>query len=76
MAGEKILFDYGKLRGKIVEKYGTIQEFSRAMGRDPGVISHKLNGLNYFTQKEIVQAEKLLGLKPDTVYACFFTQKV
>ena len=37
-------FDYSKLRGKIVEKFGTQTEFSKAMNLSERTMSLKLNG--------------------------------
>lgn len=55
-------FNYSKLRGKIVEKYETIENFALAMGQTTASLSLKLSNKRQFTQKDIIKAKKLLGL--------------
>ena len=70
---EKIRFDYSKLRGRIVEKFGTQQAFAIDLGISDCSISTKLNGHSYFTQLEIAKAIKLLDISEEEVTSYFFT---
>ena len=69
-------FNYSKLRGKIIEKFGTQYAFSKAMKMSERTLSLKLNGKIYFVQDEIVLASELLGISDDEIQVYFFTQKV
>ena len=72
----KPVFDYGKLRGRIVEKFGSQKEFSKAMNMSQATLTSKLTGLTYFSQGEILRAESLLCIDPGSITAYFFTPKV
>ena len=69
-------YDYSKLLGKIVEKYGTQAKFSNALGLSERTLSLKLNGIRGFKQEEITHACKLLELNDDDITSYFFTMKV
>ncbi len=71
-----VLFDYSKLRGRIVEKFGTNKEFAAAMGWSNATNSKKLTCVVMWTQDEIVKATDLLELRPADIKDYFFTQKV
>lgn len=68
-------FDYSKLRGRIVEYFGTIQSFSGAMGLSSKAISDKLNGKTFFKQSEIQKAMSLLQIHREQVSDYFFNEK-
>lgn len=69
-------FDYSKLRGKIVEKFGTQTEFSKAMNLSERTMSLKLNGGRAWKQDEICRAVGLLELSKEDIQDYFFTLKV
>lgn len=46
--------NYRKLRGKIIEKFGTIGKFCERIGRTKVSVSNKLNGKTGFSQREIL----------------------
>ena len=69
-------FDYSKLRGKIVEKFGTQTEFSKAMNLSERTMSLKLNGGRAWKQDEICRAVGLLELSNEDIQDYFFTLKV
>ena len=70
------VFDYSKLRGRIVEKFGTQKQFSKAMNMSESSLTLKLAGASYFTQGEIYRATALLDLEEGSVSPYFFTLKV
>ena len=41
--GKELLYDYKKLRGKIVEKYATMQNFAKSMEWSERTLSLKIN---------------------------------
>ena len=69
-------FDYNKLRGRIVEKFGNQSEFANAMGLSERTISLKINGKRPWKQEEILKAIQILGLTDDDIQDDFFTLKV
>ena len=69
-------FDYNKLRGRIVEKFGNQSEFANAMGLSERTISFKINGKRPWKQEEILKAIQILGLTDDDIQDYFFTLKV
>ena len=70
------MFDYSKLRGKIVEKFGSQSEFSKAMGCSERTLSLKLTGKRSWKQPEICKALSILGLSDNDVKEFFFTPEV
>ena len=56
-------FKYAKLRGRIVEKYGTNGNFCVALGISPTSLSLKLNNKTSFSQKDIVEWCNLLEIE-------------
>lgn len=69
-------FNYNKLRGKIIEKFGTQSAFSKAMRVSERTLSLKLNGRIYFVQDEIALVAELLGIPQEEIQVYFFTPKV
>ena len=69
-------YDYSKLRGRIVEKYGTQKKFATAMGWSERTLSLKLNGFVFWKQHEISQAMELLNIEESSINDYFFTQIV
>ena len=69
-------YDYSKLRGRIVEVFGTQKEFAKAFGKTPQTISCKLSGLAEFTQDDITTIVDLLHINPSEIHIYFFTKNV
>ena len=69
-------FDYSKLRGRIREKFGTEQNFARAMGMGRVSLSMKLNNEGDFTRKQMLRAAELLGLDAGEIPEYFFKAEV
>ena len=65
-------FKYRKLRGKIIEKYGSLGEFSNALQQSFVTISNKMNGKTGFSQDDIIRWSKLLDIDLDDAGAYFF----
>lgn len=70
------VFDYSRLRGRIVEKFGVQSAFAVALGMSEGTLSGRLTNKSYFTAEEIVAACALLDIAIDDVNDYFFTIKV
>lgn len=69
-------FETSKLRGKIVEKFGTVDAFSQAASLTRASISDYLNGKKYLSQKDIFEWMDILGIDRTEVFDYFFTKKV
>lgn len=72
----KLSYDFSKLLGKIVEKYGKQEAFAPALGISSRSLSLKVNNERYFKPNEISKAVELLELKPSDIPSYFFTVKV
>lgn len=68
--------EYSKLRGKIVEKYGSQTAFADVIGRTEQSVTAKLSGKTQFSQEDIVIWCNVLGIPVDEVGAYFFTHKL
>ena len=67
-------FDYGKLRGRIRERYGTEQKFAAAMGIGRVSLSQKLNNECDFTRKQMLKAAELLEIESRDIPEYFFRE--
>lgn len=69
-------YDYSKLRGRIKEKYGTQENFSRDMGLSSAALSQRLNNMAKFSQDEIVLACDILEIPDGEIMQYFFSLEV
>ena len=69
-------FNYNKLRGKIVEIYGSQIEFAKAMKWSEKTLSLKLNGKVPWKQTDIMTAIQILGLSESDIQDYFFAVEV
>lgn len=69
-------FDYRKLKGRIIEKYGSQSLFADKMGLSERTISLKMNGKRAWSQPEISKALSILSLDEDDIGEYFFREKV
>lgn len=74
--GDILAYDYRKLRGKIIEKYGTLKDFAVDMQWSDRTLSLKMNCKVFWKQPEITKAAKLLDIPSDEVMEYFFNQTV
>ena len=65
------MYDYSKLRGRIVEKYGTITAFAGTLGISKTTISLKLKNEIGFSRDDIVKWAELLAI-PEEEYTLYF----
>ncbi len=69
---EKPVFNYSKLRGKIVEKYGTIKAISEKSEIRGELFTDAFKGRRTFTQAEIYRLCELLEIPDDQIADYFF----
>ena len=71
-----MIYDYSKLRGKIVEVYGKVAPIAKAMKLSERTLSLKLNNKVYWKQPEIELACTLLGIPGSDIPTYFFAKQV
>lgn len=71
-----MLFDFSRLRGRIVEKYGTCDNFAAAMDRSKVWLSSRLNNSVQWRSAEMREAAALLEIPDVEIPAYFLTLKV
>lgn len=64
-------YTYSKLRGRIIEKFGSQEKFAETIGISSNSLSKKMNGKTGFSQKDIVKWSELLGIEK-TEYVDYF----
>lgn len=69
-------FDYSKLKGRIIEKFGSIQAFAKAFGASMTSISQKLNNKVRWSSDDMIKVAELLDFKPEEISSYFFVLKV
>lgn len=71
-------FDFSKLRGRIVEKYGTCENFAAAVGTAKATMSGKLNNKVKITGQEIYKwsLPEFLDIAAEEIGVYFFTPLV
>lgn len=65
-------FNNNKLRGRIVELYGTQARFCTDSGISPDVVSLKLANKSRMTREDIESWADSLKIKPDEYHVYFF----
>lgn len=73
---DKIQFDYRKLRGRIVEVFGSISNFCDATGKNRAGVTAKLASGGSMRQEEIIQFADALGIQDNEYQGYFFTKRV
>lgn len=71
-------FDYSKLRGRIIERFGKIKVFAEAYGISEVSMSKKLNGHTAISPDDIMKMSEpeLLDIRPEEYHLYFFKVKV
>ena len=72
----KKVFDYSKLRGRIVEKYGSQRQFADAAGVSEQTITSKMNGRVAISQEDVVNWSELLDIEANDIGVYFFAYKL
>lgn len=68
--------EYGKLRGRIVERFGSQSSFADAMGITEQTVTNKLNGKREFSQGDIIEWCNALEISAELVGDYFFAHKL
>jgi len=70
------VFDTSKLRGRIIEKFGSQASFAEYMKLCPATVSQVLNGKMYLDQNEIEEWANSLDISAFDYGIYFFERKV
>ena len=70
------MYNLNKLKGRIIEKFGTQRNFAKAMGMSERTLSLKLDNQVDWKQSEIGKACELLEIPKEEIADYFFTLKV
>ena len=65
-------YKYNKLRGRIVEIFGTHEKFAKRLGISKNSLSLKMNGKTGFSQSDINKWSELLGISTSEIGEYFF----
>lgn len=66
-------YTYNKLRGRIIEKYGTQRRFAEELGISKNAVSKKMNCQTEFSQEDIIKWSMLLNVQKNEYGEYFFT---
>lgn len=69
-------FNYNKLRGRIIEKFGKLEMFAKAMCWTRPTLSNHLTGFVEWRQSDICRAINLLELSEGDIQTYFFAYDV
>lgn len=67
---------YAKLRGRIVEKFGTQDAFREQIGISKTAMSNKMTGKTGFSQNDIIKWCDLLSIDMQNVSDYFFADEL
>lgn len=70
------MYETSKLRGRIVEKYGSQAKFAEAVGCSLSFLSQYLNGKKKLNQPRMDKWVEALDIDSDDIYDYFFVRKV
>lgn len=70
------MYDTSKLRGRIIEKFGSQNAFSEAVNRSISYVSQYLNGKVCLDQETIDKWANALEISVTDIPVYFFTKKV
>ncbi len=69
-------FDYRKLKGRIIEKYGSQSNFAAAYGISENTLSLKMRNKVRFTSDDIIAISDMLDIPENEIGSYFFTKQV
>lgn len=70
------MINFNKLKGKMIEKFGSQKAFAKAAGISIGCLSYKMNGKRTITYADIVKWSNLLEIEQNEIAAIFFDKNV
>lgn len=68
----RYVYDYSKLKGKIIEKFSTQSNFAAAIGKDNAYVSQYLNNKRKFCTDEMIRWAEVLDIQEELYNEYFF----
>ncbi|MBO5968980.1 MAG: DUF739 family protein [Clostridia bacterium] len=68
--------DFSKLKGRIVEKFGTQKAFCEALGKAPEWLSRRMNNQIEFDADDMVSIIDILEIDPQDLHLYFLCPNV
>lgn len=69
-------YETSKLKGKIIEVFGSQGAFAKAVNKSQAFVSGVLNGKSFLEQRDIDLWAEKLGIPEESLVTYFFTKKV
>ncbi len=66
------IFNYAKLKGKIIEVCESNAAFIEKMGWSRPTFTRKISGESEWSDAEIMKAAEILGITPEEIHIYFF----
>lgn len=63
---------FSKLKGRIIEKFGTQKKFAEALGVSNNLVSLKMQKRCEFSKEDMLRWGELLDIPPEQFYDFFF----
>lgn len=73
---KSIVYDYSKLKKRIIEYFGTYEDFAKSIELSEKSLIDILNNVVKFTQDEIYFSIIRLNINLDEIFSYFFKEKV
>ena len=67
---------HAKLRGRIIEKFGSYRAFAKAIKKSEQTVNTKLSGKSSFSEDNIIEWSNALDISPEEVGTFYFTEKL
>lgn len=71
-----MVFNYSKLKGRIVEIYGSQGNFAEKYGISKQMMTYKMRGQRGITTKDIIKMSEMLRIPKEQIGEYFFTLAV
>lgn len=71
---KKERFNHSRLKGRIIEKFGSQKAFAQKIGMPEVTLCRRLKGNFYFSQEEIYVVANALGISMTELDKYFFTK--
>lgn len=73
MSQNVVVFDFSKLKGRIVEKVGTQKNLHQLLGWNNSALAMRLANKTRFSGEDIIEICKILEIPNEEIGAYFFT---
>jgi len=72
-----IVFDFSKLKGRIIEKFGTLSKFAEVAHINRSALSSRLKNKTKWPPDDVIRVcdEDLLDIPPEQIHLYFFVLK-